>query len=185
MSMVPLASHCCRISSDISIIDIASLDLLPVWTLCKSEVLRKSTSRKLARALGATTRRNKLGARSCAMRFARSSPLAGNGQRAMSASEDPVMLELRASARRLGGVAIFSAAVNLLTLAGSLYMLQVYDRVLPGRSLATLVGLSLIVLLAYLLQGYFDALRARMLARIATIFDVNLQRRVHYALATL
>src|SRR5215470_18171521 len=103
----------------------------------------------------------------------------------MSASEDPVMLELRASARRLGGVAIFSAAVNLLTLAGSLYMLQVYDRVLPGRSLATLVGLSLIVLLAYLLQGYFDALRARMLARIATIFDVNLQRRVHYALATL
>jgi ATP-binding cassette, subfamily C, bacterial PrsD len=103
----------------------------------------------------------------------------------MSVSEDPVMRELRASARRLGGVAIFSAAVNLLTLAGSLYMLQVYDRVIPGRSLATLVGLSLIVLLAYLLQGYFDALRARMLARIATIFDVNLQRRVHYALATL
>src|SRR5262249_16193365 len=79
----------------------------------------------------------------------RSSFCTDNGLRVMSVSEDPVMRELRASARRLGGVAIFSAAVNLLTLAGSLYMLQVYDRVIPGRSLATLVGLSLIVLLAY------------------------------------
>jgi len=51
---------------------------------------------------------------------------------------------LRASARRLAGVAVFSGVVNLLTLSGSLYMLQVYDRVIPSRSVATLVGLSLI-----------------------------------------
>ena len=45
-------------------------------------------------------------------------------------SNDPVTLGLRASARRLVSVAIFSGVVNLLTLSGSLYMLQVYDRVI-------------------------------------------------------
>src|ERR1700687_2906147 len=100
-------------------------------------------------------------------------------------SIDPVTLGLRASARQLVGVAIFSGVVNLLTLSGSLYMLQVYDRVIPSRNLATLLGLSLMVLLAYLLQGYFDALRARMLCRVATLFDAGMQEQIHTALATL
>lgn len=98
---------------------------------------------------------------------------------------DPVTRGLRASARQLAGVAIFSGVVNLLTLSGSLYMLQVYDRVIPSRNVATLVGLSLIVLLAYLLQGYFDALRTRMLSRIGSLFDAALQEPIHMALATL
>ena len=94
-------------------------------------------------------------------------------------------LGLRASARRLIGVAVFSGVINLLMLSGSLYMLQVYDRVIPSRNVATLLGLSLIVLLAYLVQGYFDALRTRMLSRIATLFDAGLQEPIHVALATL
>jgi ATP-binding cassette, subfamily C, bacterial PrsD len=100
-------------------------------------------------------------------------------------SNDPVTLGLRASARQLVGVAVFSGVVNLLTLSGSLYMLQVYDRVIPSRNVATLLGLSLIVLLAYLLQGYFDALRTRMLSRIGSLFDACLQEPIHVALATL
>src|SRR5262245_12878090 len=105
----------------------------------------------------------------------------------MSSAEpnDIVTRELHASLHRLGGVVGFSGIINLLTLSGSVYMLQVDDRVIPGRNLATLLGLSLIVLFAYLLQGYFDALRSRMLARVASIFDANLQRHVHHALATL
>jgi hypothetical protein len=75
--------------------------------------------------------------------------------------------------------------VNILMLSGSLYMLQVYDRVIPSRNIATLIGLSLMVLFAYLVQGYFEALRARMLCRIATLFDVGLQDSIHTALATL
>lgn len=100
-------------------------------------------------------------------------------------NSDPVAQGLRESARRLAGVAVFSGVINLLMLSGSLYMLQVYDRVIPSRSVATLVGLSLIVLIAYLLQGYFEALRARMLARIGTLFDGSLQTPIHVALATL
>jgi ATP-binding cassette, subfamily C, bacterial PrsD len=100
-------------------------------------------------------------------------------------ANDPVTVGLRASARRLLGVALFSGAINLLTLSGSFYMLQVYDRVIPSRNLATLVGLSLIVLLAYLLQGYLEALRIRMLSRIGTLFDASLQEPIHIALAVL
>jgi len=99
--------------------------------------------------------------------------------------DDPVGLGLRASIRRLGGVAAFSGVINLLMLSGSFYMMQVYDRVIPSRNVATLVGLSFIVLMAYLVQGYFDALRARMLNRIATLFDAGLQGPIHIALATL
>jgi PrtD family type I secretion system ABC transporter len=103
----------------------------------------------------------------------------------MTASDDPVGAGLRESALRLGGIAVFSGVINILTLAGSLYMLQVYDRVIPSRNIATLVGLSLMVLVAYFLQGYFDALRSRMLTRVGTLFDAGLQESIHVALATL
>jgi ATP-binding cassette, subfamily C, bacterial PrsD len=101
------------------------------------------------------------------------------------ASDDPVALALRESARRMIGVAVFSGVINILMLSGSLYMLQVYDRVIPSRNIATLLGLSLIVLFAYLVQGYFDAMRTRMLCRIATLFDGALQGSIHSALAAL
>jgi ATP-binding cassette, subfamily C, bacterial PrsD len=100
-------------------------------------------------------------------------------------SDDPVALGLRESARRMVGIAVFSGVINVLMLSGSLYMLQVYDRVIPSRNIATLLGLSLMVLFAYLVQGYFDALRARMLCRVATLFDAGLQGSIHVALATL
>jgi PrtD family type I secretion system ABC transporter len=100
-------------------------------------------------------------------------------------SDDPVTAGLRAAARQLLGVAAFSGVVNLLMLSGSLYMLQVYDRVIPSRSVATLLGLSSIVLGAYVLQGYFDALRTRMMARIGTLFDARLQGPIYQALVTL
>jgi PrtD family type I secretion system ABC transporter len=101
------------------------------------------------------------------------------------AGDDPVAIGLRESARRMVGVAGFSGVVNILMLSGSLYMLQVYDRVIPSRNIATLLGLSLMVLLAYLIQAYFEALRARMLCRVATMFDVGMQESIHTALATL
>src|SRR5215471_1751752 len=100
-------------------------------------------------------------------------------------ADDPVSRGLHESARRMLGIALFSGVINLLMLSGSLYMLQVYDRVIPSRNIATLAGLSLMVLFAYLMQGYFDALRARMLCRVATLFDVGLQDAIHTALATL
>ncbi len=112
--------------------------------------------------------------------------MSGLGDSMLSLDEDdPVTIQLRASRRRLAGVAVFSGVVNLLTLSGSIYMLQVYDRVIPSRSVATLFGLSAIMVIAYLLQGYFDALRGRMLARIGALFDAELQPQIYFAMVSL
>src|SRR3981189_3925549 len=101
------------------------------------------------------------------------------------APDDPVTLRLHESARRMIGIAIFSGVINVLMLSGSLYMLQVYDRVIPSRNTATLLGLSLMVLFAYLVQGYFDALRTRMLCRAASRLNACCRESIHTALATL
>src|SRR6478609_3302149 len=68
-------------------------------------------------------------------------------------------------------VGVFSGCINLLMLSGSFYMLQIYDRVLSSRSVPTLIGLSLLLLAAYVLQGLLDAVRVRMLTRIGARFD--------------
>ena len=65
----------------------------------------------------------------------------------------------------------FSALVNILMLTGSVYMLQVYDRVLGSGSLPTLVGLFLVVSLLYLFLAYYDFLRSRILSRTAMRLD--------------
>jgi PrtD family type I secretion system ABC transporter len=68
----------------------------------------------------------------------------------------------------------FSLAINLLYLAGPIYMLQVYDRVVPSSSEITLLMLTLALLLAYLALAGLDAVRARVLTRAS----VRLDRRI-------
>ena len=75
-------------------------------------------------------------------------------------------------------VAGFSGIINVLMLSGSLFMLQVYDRVLPSRSVPTLVALILLVAVLYAFQGVLDVLRARVLTRIGAGLDELLSRRV-------
>jgi ATP-binding cassette subfamily C protein len=71
-------------------------------------------------------------------------------------------------------VCVFSVGVNILMLTGSLYMMQVYDRVLASRSLPTLLGLSAIALAAFALQGWLDHVRLKMLGRIGAAVDAAL-----------
>src|SRR5262245_20900330 len=77
------------------------------------------------------------------------------------------------------GVAVFSALVNILYLSGSLYMLEVYDRVLPSRSVPTLVGLTIIIAALYAFQGTFDLLRRRLLMRTGERLDEVLSPRLY------
>ena len=60
----------------------------------------------------------------------------------------------------------FTAAMNLLSLTVSLYMLQVYDRVLSSRSMDTLALLTLIAIAGVSVFGALDSLRLRLLVRI-------------------
>jgi PrtD family type I secretion system ABC transporter len=102
-----------------------------------------------------------------------------------AAPPNPVVEALADVRRRLASVAAISGAINLLMLSGSIYMLQVYDRVLPSRNVTTLVGLSILVIAAYLLQGCLDAIRSRMLAKISALFDAALQEPIYAALVSL
>ena len=83
------------------------------------------------------------------------------------------------------GVGLFSGAINILALTGSLYMLQLYDRVLPAHSVPTLVGLTIIMLLLYMGFGVFDLLRTRMMIRIGVRIERNLRDRVFSAVLLL
>ncbi len=69
------------------------------------------------------------------------------------------------------GVALFSAIVNLLMLAGPIYMLQIYDRVLASRNVPTLVALTVFLVGAYAFQGVLDLIRSRIVVRAAAILD--------------
>lgn len=66
---------------------------------------------------------------------------------------------------------VTSGLVNLLYLTGSLFMLVVYNNVIPSRSVPSLVGLVLLALMLYAFQGVLEAMRGRMLARIAAALD--------------
>ncbi len=83
------------------------------------------------------------------------------------------------------GVALVSAVINVLTLTGSFFMLEIYDRVIPGRSLATLVGLGILALALYVFQGFLDAIRGRILARIGIWLDHRLNRKVFDAVVIM
>jgi ATP-binding cassette subfamily C protein len=76
------------------------------------------------------------------------------------------------------GVALFSGVVNVLMLTGALFMLEIYDRVLPSRSFATLLGLALLVLILFGLQGLLDLVRGRMLVRIGNAIDEAMRGRM-------
>ena len=64
-----------------------------------------------------------------------------------------------------------SFAINLLILTSSIYMLQVYDRVLTGHSLSTLLYLTIITVAALLAMGALELLRSRTLLRIGSWID--------------
>jgi ATP-binding cassette subfamily C exporter for protease/lipase len=78
-------------------------------------------------------------------------------------------------------VGTFSAISNCLMLAPSLYMLQVYDRVLGSKNETTLLMLTLMILGAYVLTSALDLIRSFVLVRVGAKFDMQLNKRVYTA----
>ena len=79
------------------------------------------------------------------------------------------------------GVGLFSGVINVLALTGSFYMLQIYDRVLPSRSVPTLVGLSLLMAGLYAALGALDFCRVRVMSRVGAQIDDDLREKVFSA----
>lgn len=99
--------------------------------------------------------------------------------------EHPVATALKGYFWVIVSVIAFSCAINILTLTGSFYMLQVYDRVLPSGSIPTLVGLSVLILILYAIYGTLEFARSTLMSRIATRVDESLTPKVFDAIHSL
>jgi ATP-binding cassette, subfamily C, bacterial exporter for protease/lipase len=75
----------------------------------------------------------------------------------------------------------FSFAINVLMLAPTIYMLQIYDRVLASRNETTLYMLTIIVVGLFLLEAALDLVRSRALIRASATLDLKLGQRVFEA----
>ena len=74
-------------------------------------------------------------------------------------------------------VGFLSGITNLLALTGSIFMLVVYDRVIPSGSVPTLVVLALCVAALYGLLAFVEILRSRILTRIGIVIREKMTAR--------
>lgn len=98
-----------------------------------------------------------------------------------SQSKNEIELALHGFKSTFITIGTFSAITNLLALTPSLYMLQVYDRVLASRNETTLLMLTLMMLGAYLLMSALEMMRSFVLIRVGAKFDMLLNKRVYTA----
>ncbi len=87
------------------------------------------------------------------------------------------------TATHMRGIFVYSIIANLLVIAPSIHMLQVYDRVLGSRSIGTLVYLTLIVLVALVVWGLADAVRSHLAVRAAAKYTVTVAPKLFARLA--
>lgn len=92
---------------------------------------------------------------------------------------------LRQSKSAFVSVAWLSALINILLLGGPLFMLLIYDSVMPSGSTASLFGLLVLIVIVYLFQGVFDILRGRILSEVAAGFDARLSGRIYQLMSFL
>lgn len=78
-------------------------------------------------------------------------------------------------------VGVFSMVANVLMLAPTIYMLQVFDRVLVSRSELTLLAVSLLTLFLFVVMGFAEWSRSRLLVRTGVRLDAELSTRVFNA----
>jgi ATP-binding cassette subfamily C protein len=87
-------------------------------------------------------------------------------------------LAMEACRRHFGYAALFSALLNLLIIAPMLYMLQVYDRVIPTQGKATLLLLTLALVIALATMAGLEMIRSRLLVRAGLQLDMVLAGRI-------
>src|SRR5271168_4531832 len=92
---------------------------------------------------------------------------------------------LGACRRAFLAIALFSGMSNILMLTGALFMLEIYDRVLPSRSVPTLIALLILAGGLYGAQGVIDLIRSRILVRVGRSLDEAMSMRVYDAIVRL
>jgi ATP-binding cassette subfamily C protein len=91
---------------------------------------------------------------------------------------EAIRMALQQCRRHFSSAILFSALVNLLFIVPMLYMLQVYERVVPTRGGTTLLLLTLVLLFGLVTMSALDTLRARLLVRAGVRLDGALARTI-------
>lgn len=99
----------------------------------------------------------------------------------MSQVHHPIKGLLKQFRKELVAVGLFSMVANVLMLAPTIYMLQVFDRVMVSQSGLTLITVSALVLLLFLVMGFAEWLRSRVLVRAGVRIDKLLNTKVFEA----
>ncbi|MBD1228832.1 type I secretion system permease/ATPase [Xenorhabdus griffiniae] len=95
--------------------------------------------------------------------------------------KDEITGVIRARSKVFWTIGLFTAFINLLMLVPTIYMLQVYDRVLPSSNEITLLMLTLITLGMFAMMGGLEYIRSQVVIRIGSQFDMCLNQRVYTA----
>ncbi|SFN45604.1 type I secretion system permease/ATPase [Xenorhabdus japonica] len=95
--------------------------------------------------------------------------------------KDEITDVIRARSKVFWTIGLFTAFINLLMLVPTIYMLQVYDRVLPSSNEMTLLMLTLITLGMFAIMGGLEYIRSMVVIRIGSQFDMHLNQRVYTA----
>lgn len=74
--------------------------------------------------------------------------------------------------------ASYSMAINLLMLVPSIYMLQVYDRVVATGNKSTLLMLTLIVVVLFITMSVMEWVRSQILVKVSGRLETLLNKRV-------
>ena len=106
-------------------------------------------------------------------------------QRTAGSPRPELTIALTSCRRAFVSIAVFSGISNVLMLTGAIFMLEVYDRVLPSRSVPTLIGLVVLAGTLYVGLGLLDLIRTRLLARIGARLDEIVSSRVYDAMVRL
>jgi PrtD family type I secretion system ABC transporter len=106
-------------------------------------------------------------------------------QPASASAQSELASALRACRSAFIGVALLSGISNILMLTGALFMLEVYDRVLPSRSMPTLVGLGVLAGILYGFLGLIDMIRGRLMTRVGNSLDESLSGRIYDTIVRL
>lgn len=96
-------------------------------------------------------------------------------------ADDEILSTLYKFKKIFKSVGFFTACMNMLLLVPSLYMLQVYDRVLTSRNAFTLLMLSLIILVLFIIYAALDMIRSQTVIEVSKKIDAELNDRAFNA----
>ena len=105
--------------------------------------------------------------------------------RRLSQQRSELAIALAACRGAFISIGLMSGMSNVLMLTGAIFMLEVYDRVLPSRSVPTLIGLVILAGGLFTAQGLLDLIRGRVLVRVGSRLDEALSGRVYETIVRL